>query len=307
MLKALVETLARHTAARPSPYVTAVPGLMLMRADQPKRPNHILFRPSICLVAQGAKWAAFGDRRIDYRAGQALIVTAELPMLGRVAHASLREPFLGLVLELDQAIIREVLGTLENPLKVDETTKPGVFAIDVDGPLAEATLRLVRLLDTPAAIRALHPAIMREITYWLVTGPHGAEVIRMALAPGHERRIATAIRALRQQFAQPVSIEDLAKVAGMSPSVFHRHFKAVTALSPLQYQKRLRLLEARRLMTDGAANVETAAFEVGYESASQFSREYARMFGAPPRRDVAALLRRPGTWEQGEVRLARAG
>ncbi|PTY02827.1 AraC family transcriptional regulator [Opitutaceae bacterium EW11] len=306
MLENLVKILARHTAACDRPLATAVPGLTLMRADKPKRPNHILFRPALCLVAQGGKWATFGDRRIDYRAGQALIVTAEVPMLGRVAEASVREPYLGLVLELDQAVMREVLSALENPPAVDESTKPGVFSIEVDGPLADATLRLVRLLDTPQAIRALYPAIMREITYWLLSGPHGAEVIRMALAQSHERRIAAAIRTLRQHFAKQVRIEDLAKVAGMSPSVFHRHFKAVTALSPLQYQKRLRLLEARRLMVDGDANVETAAFEVGYESASQFSREYSRMFGAPPRRDVETLARRPGAWENDEERATLA-
>lgn len=306
MLKELAKTIARHTGTRNGPRTTAVPGLMLMRSDQAKQPNHILFRPSLCLVVQGAKWAAFGERRIDYRAGQALIVTAELPMLGRVAEASPREPYLGLVLEFEPTIMREVLSALPTPPKVDETTQPGVFAIEVDGPLAEATLRMVRLLDTPQAIPVLYPAIMREITYWLLSGPHGAQVIRMALAPGHERRIATAIRTLRQHFAETVSIEDLANVAGMSPSVFHRHFKAVTALSPLQYQKHLRLLEARRLMAYGDANVETAAFEVGYESPSQFSREYARMFGAPPRRDIAALVRGTRAGETEEERMAQA-
>ena len=134
----------------------------------------------------------------------------------------------------------------------------------------------------------LYPSIMREICYWLLTGPHGAEVARIALANSHAQRVISAIHALRDRFAESVRIEDLASIAQMSSSAFHREFKALTSMTPLQYQKQLRLLEARRLMVTDAANVETAAFQVGYESASQFSREYSRMFGAPPRRDLAA-------------------
>ena len=157
------------------------------------------------------------------------------------------------------------------------------------GMLIDCTLRTIRLLETPKAIPVLYPAIMREICYWLLTGPHGGEVMRMTLANSHAERVVKAIHTLRDRFAEPIRIDELASIAKMSPSAFHRQFKAITAMTPLQYQKQLRLLEARRLIVAEAANVETAAFQVGYESPSQFSREYSRMFGAPPRRDVAAL------------------
>lgn len=293
MNRELVSTLLRLTASGSSPFVTAIDGLTLLRSDHEKRPNHLIFKPALCIVVQGAKWAIFGRRRLDYGAGQALVVTAELPAFGRVAVASPTEPYLGIIVEFDLAIMREVLDSLEQPPAVEEGARPAVVVTDFDGPLAEATLRLVRLLDTPKAIPLLRPGIMREISYWLLTGPHGGQVIRMTLANSHERRVIRAIHTLRGHFAEPIRIEDLAQVARMSPSVFHRHFKAVTALTPLQYQKRLRLIEARRLMAFDDANVETAAFAVGYESPSQFSREYSRMFGTPPRRDVETLRRAP--------------
>jgi AraC-type DNA-binding domain-containing proteins len=147
----------------------------------------------------------------------------------------------------------------------------------------------VRLLDTPHAIPILAPMIKREICYWLLTGRHGNEVARVVLATSHVHKVVTAIHALRGQFTETVRIEELAAVAQMSPSAFHRQFKALTSMTPLQYQKQLRLLEARNLMVAGIANAEAAAYQVGYESASQFSREYSRMFGAPPRRDIEAL------------------
>jgi len=159
-----------------------------------------------------------------------------------------------------------------------------------DGPLADCALRMVRLLGTPQAIPVLYPAIMREICYWLLSGPEGGEVVQMTLANSHARCVLSAIHCLRERFAEPVRIEELASVAHLSPSAFHRQFKSITSMTPLQYQKQLRLLEARRLMVTEEATVETAAFQVGYESSSQFSREYSRMFGLPPRRD-AVLLR----------------
>ncbi len=144
-------------------------------------------------------------------------------------------------------------------------------------------------METPQAISILYPTIMREICYWLLTGPHRREIVKMTMAKSHTRSVVSAIHSLRDRFAEPVRIEELASSAHLSPSAFHRQFKAITSLTPLQYQKQLRLLEARRLMLAEEANVETAAFQVGYESPSQFSREYSRLFGMPPRRDVAAL------------------
>ncbi|ASG23317.1 AraC family transcriptional regulator [Nitrospirillum viridazoti] len=297
MLDALVEAVSRYTDAQSgsSPYLTAIDGFIVMRTNQQKPPSHIIHKPALCLVVQGAKWTAFGDRRYHYRAGQALMVNVEMPASGQVSEASPDKPYLGIVIQLDLGILREVWEGLDNPLPVSDATGPGVFVTDFDGPLADCALRAVRLLDQPQAIPVLYPAIMREICYWLLSGPHGAEVARMTLAQNHTQRVINAIHMLRARYTDAIRVHELAAVAQLSPSAFHRHFKALTSMTPLQYQKRLRLLEARRLMVSGAANVEDAAFQVGYESPSQFSREYARMFGAPPRRDTEALRRLEGS------------
>jgi len=291
MSEALVEAVTRYTDAQSGegPFATAIAGLTILRSDHEKQPAHLIFKPALCIVVQGAKWAMFGDSRLDYRAGQALVVTVEVPAFGRVAEASPGEPYLGIIIEFDQAIMHEVMGGLATPPEVSGKVGSGVFVTDFDGPLADCALRMVRLLGTPDAIPMLYPSIMREICYWLLTGPHGGEVARITLTNSHAHRIIGAIHALRERFTQPVRIEALAESAQMSPSAFHRQFKALTSMTPLQYQKRLRLLEARHLMIADAANVETAAFRVGYESPSQFSRDYSRMFGTPPRRDVAGL------------------
>jgi transcriptional regulator GlxA family with amidase domain len=175
------------------------------------------------------------------------------------------------------------------PPQTTREVNSGVFVTDFDGPLADCVMRIIRLLDTPGVIPALYPLIMREIYYRLLSGPHGAEVASIALANSHTKSVIRAIHSLRDHFAQPVRIEELAAMAQMSPSAFHRQFKQITSMTPLQYQKRLRLGEARRLMLTEASSPETAAYQVGYESASQFSREYNRMFGASPRRDVMRM------------------
>jgi AraC-like DNA-binding protein len=291
MLHGLVEAVKQYTDTQPgeSPFVTAIEGLTILRSDHEKRPNYLIFKPALCIVVQGAKWAIFGDQRLDYRAGQALVVSVEMPAFGTVAEASPSEPYLGVIIEFDLAVMREVLQQLDTPPEADHKVGRGVFVTDFTGPLEDCVLRTVRLLHTPRAIPILYPAIMREICYWLLTGPHGAEVVTMTLAHSHAQGVLRAIHTLRDRFAEPVRMEELAFVAQMSPSAFHRQFKAITSMTPLQYQKQLRLLEARRLMVAEEANVETAAFRVGYESASQFSREYSRMFGMSPRRDIASL------------------
>jgi len=192
-------------------------------------------------------------------------------------------------LGLDLAIMRSVAESLEAPPTASGEVGAGVFVTDFQGPLADCALRLVRLLETPQAIPTLYPVVMREICYWLLTGPHGGDIARMTLANSPSQRVIGAMHSLRDRFREAVRIEDLAAIAQMSPSAFHRQFKALTASTPLQYQKQLRLLEARRLMISNAVNVEAAAFQVGYESPSQFSREYARMFGAPPKRDAKQM------------------
>jgi AraC-like DNA-binding protein len=290
----LAEALLRYTdrQAGESPFRTAIDGLGILRSDHPKPPTHMIFRPAMCVVAQGAKWATFGGNRLEYRAGQALVIGVETPSIGRVVEASPGEPCLVLAFELDVAIMRSVAEELEVPPRASGEPGRGVFVTDFQGPLADCALRLVRLLDTPRAIATLYPVIMREICYWLLTGPHGGDVARLTLANSPSRRVINAMHSLRSRFRETVRIDDLAAIAQMSPSAFHRQFKLLTSFTPLQYQKQLRLLEARRLMIASAVNVEEASFQVGYESPSQFSREYARMFGAPPKRDAMQMQTR---------------
>ena len=287
----LVEALLRYTDSQPgeSPFMTAIETMAIMRSNHPKPPTHMISRPAMCVVAQGAKWAMFGGNRLEYRAGQALVIGVETPSIGRVIEATPGEPCLVLAFELDVAIMRNVAEELDAPPKVSGEPGRGVFVTDFQGPLADCALRLVRLLDTPKAIPALYPIIMREICYWLLTGPHGGDVARMTLASSPSQRVISAMRGLQARFREAVRIDELAEIAQMSPSAFHRQFKALTSLTPLQYQKQLRLLEARRLMISSAVNVETASFQVGYESPSQFNREYARMFGVPPKRDAKQM------------------
>lgn len=289
----LVHSVLRYTDRQSgkSPFATAIAGLTILRSDHPKPLSHMIIKPALCITLQGAKWTAFGERRFDYGAGQALVVGVEMPAVGQVTQASPAEPYLGLVIELDLGVMREVIESLDSAPIALESVRHGVFVSDFEGQLADCAARAVRLLETPQAIALLYPAVMREICYWLLTGPHGGEVVKMALGSDRSRRLVGAIHALRERYADPVRVDELASIAQLSPSAFHRQFKALTAMTPVQYQKQLRLFEARRLLASGETNVENAAFRVGYESASQFSREYSRMFGASPRRDVASLRR----------------
>lgn len=243
----------------------------------------------MCIVAQGAKWATFGGHRLEYGAGQALVVGVETPSLGRVFEAQPDKPCLVLIVELDLGTLRGVAEQMRNSPRAVAENSRGVLVTDFGGPLADCALRLVRLLDTPDAIPTVAPLVIREMCYWLLAGPHGGEVARFAFTDGPSQRVMKAIRSLRQRYADPIHVDELAEVAQLSRSAFHRQFKALTSLTPVQYQKQLRLLEARRLMLSQSMAVEAAAFAVGYESASQFSREYARMFGAPPRRDTKQI------------------
>lgn len=292
MSNPLVELVTRYTDAQAgqSPYPTAVAGLTLLRSDHERHiATHTIIKPALCVVVQGAKWTTFGERRFDYRPGQALVVSVEMPAFSRITEASPRAPYLGVVLEFDLAVMAEVLEGLDTPPSTSNELHHGVFLADFNGPLAECVLRMVRLLETPQAIPMLSPLIMREICYWLLTGPQAGEVAKMVMASSHTQRVIRAIHALRDHFTETMRIEELAAIAQLSPSAFHRQFKALTSMTPLQYQKQLRLLEARHLLLEGAANAETAGFQVGYKSPSQFSREYTRMFGAPPWRDIAGL------------------
>jgi AraC-like DNA-binding protein len=272
-------------------FETPIPGFSFMRSSTEILPRHIIYRPSLCIVAQGEKAVSFGDATLTYGESQALVVNVEIPGLGRVTKASRAKPLIGLVLELDGATMRAVMDDLDAPAASDDDDEigAGAFVIDLDGALSDCVARLARLLATPGAIPVLYPTIMREISYWLLAGPHGPEISKVVMPKSRTRRLWDAIQSLRNNFAETIRIEDLAARANMSPSSFHQHFKTLTSMTPLQYQKQLRLLRARQLMSDENAHVSDAAYRVGYESASQFSREYTRMFGVPPKRDAMEM------------------
>jgi AraC-like DNA-binding protein len=267
-------------------FPTAVTGFNIVRSFKSFMPMRQVYRPSICCVLQGGKEMSLGQELLTYSAMQYLLVSLELPSTGRIAQASPAEPYVGLTLDFDVAMMREVLQALPHPPEPGPNASRSVFVGEIDDHLAECILRLLRLCETPAALPVLYPSIMREVCYWLLMGPHGAEISRLALPETNVDLVVKAIANLHENFARPWRIEQLADIAGMSPSSFHHHFKALTALTPLQYQKQLRLLEARRLMVTEAVTVAEAAYKVGYESASQFSREYSRMFMVGPKQDV---------------------
>jgi AraC-like DNA-binding protein len=289
-MSALKETLEGFLASHGGEgrvFLTPIDGLVIMRhfeEVQPSDAKHGLYTPSLCVVAQGAKQITLGEDVFDYDEGSALVVSLELPAIGRVTQASRARPYLGMTIGLDIGIMHDVLAQLASPPQ-PTSERLGVFVERLSDPLRDCIVRLARLLRTPEALTVLYPALMKELCFHLLTGPNGGEVCKLARAESHTRRIADAILFVRHNFSRPIRVEEMAEVAGMSASSFHEHFRTLTAMSPLQYQKHLRLLEARRLMVAQGASVTEAALQVGYESLSQFSREYARMFGAAPKRD----------------------
>jgi AraC-like DNA-binding protein len=283
----LAAAMERQTAADGG-YETTVPGLTLFRFSAPSDVAVVVYEPSLCVVAQGAKEVLLGDETYRYDPAHSLLVSVDLPVAARVVEASQSRPFLVARISIDLAAVGELLADDIVPLRPGRPAR-GIGVSPVEPPLVDAVCRLLALLDSPHEIVPLAPLVRREITYRVLTGPHGSQLRQIAAAGAPAQRIARAIRWLKDHFADPLRIEDLAKHARMSPSALHLHFKGVTGLSPLQYQKLLRLQEARRLMIGEGLDAGEAAYRVGYESQSQFSREYRRLFGAPPRQDIAAL------------------
>lgn len=268
---------------------TPIAGFAIFRAFAPVGPTRSIYRPLMSLVLQGSKRFMAGEQVLPFGAGQSLIVHADVPVTGWVTEASAAAPYLAVALDIEMALVREIMQELPVPAGVASPSAARAFVDDIDEALLDCAARLLRLLDRPEAIPVLRGGIVREMHYWLLSGRHGAALRKLAAPDGRADRIARAVGRLRTDYARAIRVEDLAAISGMSLSSFHQHFKAATSVTPLQFQKQLRLLEARRLLLGGGANVSRAAIEVGYESVSQFTREYARMFGAPPRRDVARL------------------
>ncbi|HEX8192162.1 MAG TPA: AraC family transcriptional regulator [Allosphingosinicella sp.] len=262
---------------------TAIPGLLVVRAVAPSGLLHDIFRPLVCLVVQGGKSVAMGGREFALSAGDSMLITADVPVLSRITKASAAAPYYALVLELDLALVAELVSEMRSEAAAD----PAPVRVDqTDAEVADAALRMMRLLDRPSSVPVLHRQIVREMHYWLLAGRHGGAIRHLGWPDGRVQRVARAVAMLRAGYAQPLRVEQLAEAAGMSPSSFHQHFRDVTSLSPLQFQKQLRLVEARRLMLSEGKTPTAASFAVGYASVSQFTREYRRMFGLPPARDA---------------------
>jgi len=264
-------------------------GLHLYRHSFPLEQVYSVVEPSLCVVAQGSKEFLLSGSRYRYDPFHYLLVTVDLPYVGQVLEASKERPFLSLRLDLAPTLVGEVMVEAGHTSPRDPAEVRAIAVSPVDGHLLDAMVRVARLLDAPDEARVLLPLLTREMIYRLLRGEQGARLRHLAILGGYSPSIARAIERLRQDFDQPLRVEQLARELGMSVSVFHHHFKAVTALSPLQFQKRLRLLEAQRLMLGEDLDAASAAYRVGYHDASHFNREYKSLFGVPPMRDVQRL------------------
>ena len=287
-LEALGTRIARCTE-QGEQHETAVPGLSLFRRDEPTEPTSGIYEPSICLVAQGAKRVLLGDDTYVYDAHHYLITSVHLPTVVQIIDASREKPYLGLRLKLDQREISQLMVDSNLPPPRAQQSSRGMATGAVTLPLLTAFQRLIDLLAEHQDIPILAPIIQREIIYRLLVGDQGERLRQIASTGSQSHQIARAIDWLKGNFTRPLRIDDLATQVNMSTSTFHHHFRTLTAMSPLQFQKSLRLSEARRLMLTERLDATTAAFQVGYESSSQFSREYSRFFGAPPLRDITNL------------------
>ncbi len=279
----------RGRADRTGTSPTPIDGLATVRADGPSGLAHDISRPLVCLVMQGRKRVTLGADSFTFGAGESLLITSDVPTVSQITEASPAVPYRSLVLELDVRLIAELsaeIGTVHvgdpAPIRVEPT----------DEDVAETAVRLLRLLDRPQAVPVLAAPLMREIHYWLLVGRHGSAIRRLGWPGGHAQRIARAVALLRRAYRRPLSVDELAAAASMSPSSFHAHFRAVTSLSPIQFQKQLRLIEARRLMLAEGVGAGGAAYAVGYRSVPQFTRDYGRLFGLSPAREIEVTRRR---------------
>lgn len=268
---------------------THIPGLLVVRYEAPTEPASAMYEPCICLVAQGAKRVLLGDEEYVYDANHYLITSVGLPVVANVVTASRETPLLGMVLKLDLRVVSQLMVDSNLPVLRTPQSGRGMAVSEVSEPLITTFTRLLDLLDSPEDIPILAPLIQKELLYRLLMGDQGLRLRQIATTGSQGHQIAHAIDWLKENYAQQLKVEGLAKETGMSVSTFHHHFRALTAMSPLQFQKWLRLHEARRLMLTERQDATTAALQVGYESPSQFSREYKRQFGAPPLRDIKNL------------------
>ena len=285
-LHELAETTRRHAARGVTP--EACPGMLLISADAVTPAQQIVYEPMLCVILEGAKQTTLGARSYVYRGGDYMVVSADLPVSGQVLEA----PYAAIGIPLNPSVIADLILETGGGAN-DDAPGHGLVVSRMDGPLIDVVGRLIDLLERPQDVAVMAPMIRREILWRLLAGEHGAMVRQIGTRDGRLGRVQRVIRRLREHYAEPVRIEALAELAGMSETSLHRHFKAVTSMSPLQFQKQVRLQEARnRLLSDGH-DIAGVGFAVGYDSPSQFSREYSRQFGRPPGRDLERLRREP--------------
>jgi AraC-like DNA-binding protein len=283
----LVERMARALPEDGS--LDAFPGFRLSRSSSPTEQVHSVYQPAFCFVAQGSKRVLLGEELFRYDPGHYLIFTVDLPLIFQVEEASKERPYLGFRLNLDPSLVASVMLESGSEIKKGDASVKALDVTPTDADMLDAVVRLIRLLGAPSERKVLAPLIMREIVYRLLVGGQGARLSHLLASRGDARRISKAIGHLREHFDEPLKIENIAHELGMSVSGFHHRFKSVTAMSPLQFQKQMRLQEARRLMLGEDLDAASAGFRVGYEDPSHFSREYKKLFGAPPQRDIAQL------------------
>ncbi|MDR3439466.1 AraC family transcriptional regulator [Telmatospirillum sp.] len=284
----LASAIARFASAD-GKHATAIPGLFFHRRSSPSEPIHGFYEPVLAMVVQGAKQVFLAGETYHYDPAHYLVTSVDLPAVSRITEASPAVPYLCLTIALRSRDIADLMGEARLPVPTTAPTCSGVSVSSLTLPLVDAVARLLGLLETPDDIPILAPLIEREILYRLLMGDQGSRLRQIATANSRTNQIAKAIDWLKERYADPLRIEDVARHVNMSQSSLHHHFKAMTALSPLQYQKHLRLQEARRLMLTERIDAASAAHRVGYESPSQFSREYSRLFGNPPMRDILCL------------------
>ncbi|KUO97061.1 AraC family transcriptional regulator [Ferroacidibacillus organovorans] len=284
----LAKLIERHTPVH-GVHVTAIPSLLFMRYSNVTGPRYGMYKPSICMVVQGAKEVWLAQERFKYSPTDYLIASVDLPVTAQVTEASSRVPYLGFKLEFTPSQILAVLRDSQIPIEPRENAKRAMFVSHTESSLLDAVIRLARLLDSPEDIPVLAPLFVKEILYRVLHGQHGVALEQTAIEGSSAYRIKDVIEHITKNFERSFRIDELAKIANMGISSLHRHFKEVTAMSPIQFQKQLRLQEARRLLLSESTDATDIAFRVGYESPSQFSREYSRMYGLPPIEDVRRL------------------
>lgn len=287
-LALLIDKFSAHEGINQTP----IPDVLAYKSTITERITPSVYDPSLCIVAQGRKQAMLGKELYRYEPANYLMVSVDLPMIGRVTEASKEKPYLCMKIRIDLKKISELLLHTDLHDNQFHPASRGIFVGTLGGTESDSILRLARLMDAPGDIPVLAPAMIREVYYRVLRSEYGATIAQTALKGSKMQRIASVIQKLKSELAQPISVKNLADLAGMSVSTFHVHFKSVTAMSPLQFQKRLRLIEARQLMLADKLDAAHTAYRVGYESSSQFNREYARMFGDPPGRDIDRLRKR---------------